>query len=233
MAINKDRIVQIINGRADAANQPLPPAHAGLRQGLQGLRLRSGQGQGAAGRGRLSPTASTPSSTSTTPIPTRASPRRSSRISRRSASRPTSSRSTRPTSSPPAATRTSAPMIWSGGMAWIADFPDPSDFYGPILGCAGAVAGRLELVVVLQQGPRRARPPRPTRWSTRPRPTTAPTHVERDLRPRSWRTRPGRRCSTSSATPCTRRASAATDALFVDPVHIPVNYDDVYATDAQ
>ena len=32
-----------------------------------------------------------------------------------------------------------APMIWSGGMAWIADFPDPSNFYGPILGCGGAV----------------------------------------------------------------------------------------------
>ena len=31
-------------------------------------------------------------------------------------------------------------MIWSGGMAWIADFPDPANFYG-ILGCAGAVAG--------------------------------------------------------------------------------------------
>ena len=46
-------------------------------------------------------------------------------------------------------------MIWSGGMAWIADFPDPSDFYGPILGCGGAVPGRLELVVVLQQGSRR------------------------------------------------------------------------------
>ncbi len=34
-----------------------------------------------------------------------------------------------------------APMVWSGGMAWIADFPDPSNFYGPILGCAGAVEG--------------------------------------------------------------------------------------------
>ena len=33
--------------------------------------------------------------------------------------------------------RNGAPMIWSGGMAWIADFPDPSNFYGPILGCAG------------------------------------------------------------------------------------------------
>ena len=32
-------------------------------------------------------------------------------------------------------------MIWSGDMGWIADFPDPSNFYGPILGCDGAVQG--------------------------------------------------------------------------------------------
>ena len=32
-------------------------------------------------------------------------------------------------------------MIWSGGMAWIADFPDPANFYYGILGCAGAVEG--------------------------------------------------------------------------------------------
>jgi ABC-type transport system substrate-binding protein len=34
-----------------------------------------------------------------------------------------------------------APMIWSGGMAWIADFPDASNFYSGILGCGGAVKG--------------------------------------------------------------------------------------------
>ena len=34
-----------------------------------------------------------------------------------------------------------AALTWSGGMGWIADFPDPSDFYGPILGCGGAIAG--------------------------------------------------------------------------------------------
>jgi peptide/nickel transport system substrate-binding protein/oligopeptide transport system substrate-binding protein len=35
-----------------------------------------------------------------------------------------------------------AAMIWSGGMAWAADFPDPSDFYGPILSCqAGGPGG--------------------------------------------------------------------------------------------
>src|SRR4029079_18829683 len=34
-----------------------------------------------------------------------------------------------------------APMVWSGGMGWTADFPDPSNFYGPILGCGSAVQG--------------------------------------------------------------------------------------------
>jgi peptide/nickel transport system substrate-binding protein/oligopeptide transport system substrate-binding protein len=33
-----------------------------------------------------------------------------------------------------------APMIWSGGMGWIADFPDPNGFYG-IANCAGANTG--------------------------------------------------------------------------------------------
>ena len=55
-----------------------------------------------------------------------------------------------------------SPLIWSGGMGWIADFPDPSDFYGPILGCGGAVHGRLELVLVLRQERSRTRAPRPT-----------------------------------------------------------------------
>ena len=72
------------------AGEPAAAAlDARLRQGLQGLRLRSGRGQEAAGRGRASRTASRPSSTPTTPTPIRASPRRSSRTWRRSASRRT------------------------------------------------------------------------------------------------------------------------------------------------
>ena len=50
-----------------------------------------------------------------------------------------------------------AAMIWSGGMAWIADFPDPSNFYGPILGCAGAIQGGWNWSWYLQQGDRGAR----------------------------------------------------------------------------
>ena len=34
-----------------------------------------------------------------------------------------------------------APMIWSGGMGWLTDFPDPAGFYSAILGCAGTSEG--------------------------------------------------------------------------------------------
>ncbi|MBX5477012.1 MAG: ABC transporter substrate-binding protein, partial [Clostridia bacterium] len=33
------------------------------------------------------------------------------------------------------------PLMWSGGLAWIQDYPDPDDFYSPILGCGSAVPG--------------------------------------------------------------------------------------------
>jgi ABC-type transport system substrate-binding protein len=33
------------------------------------------------------------------------------------------------------------PLVWSGGLAWTQDYPDPDDFYTPILGCDSNVAG--------------------------------------------------------------------------------------------
>ena len=33
------------------------------------------------------------------------------------------------------------PLTWSGGLAWIQDYPDPDDFYGPILGCGSNIPG--------------------------------------------------------------------------------------------
>ena len=34
-----------------------------------------------------------------------------------------------------------APMVWSGGMGWLTDFPDPAGFFGAILSCAGTAEG--------------------------------------------------------------------------------------------
>ena len=33
------------------------------------------------------------------------------------------------------------PLVWSGGLAWTQDYPDPDDFYSPILGCGSNVPG--------------------------------------------------------------------------------------------
>ncbi len=33
------------------------------------------------------------------------------------------------------------PLTWSGGLGWIQDYPDPDDFYGPILGCGSNISG--------------------------------------------------------------------------------------------
>ena len=124
-------------------------------------------------------------------------------------------------------------MIWSGGMAWIADFPDPSDFYGPILGCGGAVAGRLELVVVLQPRTSTRRPPQADAIADPAKAERAAGPVARHLPCRSWTTRPGRRSSTRSTTPCALPRVGGADALFVDPIYTPINYDYVWVNDGK
>ena len=140
MAINKDRIVRIINNRAVPANQPLPPSMPGYIKDYAGYRLRSGRARRNFSPMPASPTAFPPSSTSTTPIPI---PRIAQAIQQDLAAIGIKAelKSLAQAAVIAAGGDGSAPMIWSGGMGWIADFPDPSNFYGPILGCGGAVQG--------------------------------------------------------------------------------------------
>ncbi|NBP73726.1 MAG: NAD-dependent epimerase/dehydratase family protein [Alphaproteobacteria bacterium] len=119
-----------------------------------------------------------------------------------------------------------APMIWSGGMAWIADFPDPSNFYGPILGCAGAGEGgwnwskfcdeSLDAMAVEADSisdPARS-DERLKLWSdvymgVMEKAPWVPVFNEERYTMKSER-------------------MAGDDALYVDPVSIPVNYDYVW-----
>jgi len=119
-----------------------------------------------------------------------------------------------------------APMIWSGGMAWIADFPDPSNFYGPILGCAGAVEGGWNWSKFCDEGldakateadsladPAKAAE-RLALWSevyvgVMEQAPWAPVFNEERYTMKSER-------------------MGGADALYVDPVSIPINYDYVY-----
>jgi peptide/nickel transport system substrate-binding protein len=125
-----------------------------------------------------------------------------------------------------------AAMIWSGGMAWIADFPDPSNFYGPILGCGGAVPGgwnwawycneELDAMAAEADG--------------------MTGEDQADARLEKWRLIFISIMDDAPWVPVfneqrfTMHSDAIageTDEIFVDPVHIPVHYDYVYSTAAQ
>ena len=139
MALNKDRIVQIINNRAVPANQPLPPAMPGYTadykgyaydvEGAKALLEKAGMADGF--------------ETDLYVMNTDPNPRIAQAIQQDLAAIGIKAnlQSLAQANVIEAGGAGTAPMIWSGGMAWVADFPDPSNFYGPILGCAGAEAG--------------------------------------------------------------------------------------------
>ena len=122
-----------------------------------------------------------------------------------------------------------APMIWSGGMAWIADFPDPSNFYGPILGCAGATQGGWNWAWYCNEEIDR-------------RAAEADAMVgQPEAREEAWRQiyldimedAPWVPVFNEQRFTLHSDRVAGHDSLFVDPVHIPVNYDYIYSTAAQ
>jgi len=140
MAINKDRIVQIVNGRAVPANQPLPPAMPGYDNDY------SGYSYDPAGAKKLLAEAGFADGFSTElwNMNTDPNPRITQSIQKDLAEigiKAEIKSLAQSTVIAAGGEPDQAPLLWSGGMAWIADFPDPSNFYGPILGCGGAVPG--------------------------------------------------------------------------------------------
>ncbi|MBA3446391.1 MAG: ABC transporter substrate-binding protein [Pseudaminobacter sp.] len=140
MAINKDRIVQIINGRAVPANQPLPPSMPGYVKDLAGYKFDPEAAK------KLLAEAGHPNGFETElfVMNTDPQPRIAQAIQQDLAAigiKASIQSLAQANVIEAGGTEDGAAMIWSGGMGWIADFPDPSNFYGPILGCAGAVKG--------------------------------------------------------------------------------------------
>jgi peptide/nickel transport system substrate-binding protein len=122
-----------------------------------------------------------------------------------------------------------APMIWSGGMAWIADFPDPANFYYPILGCAGAsrAAGT---------GPSTATRSW-TRWRHEADSMSDPAQADErlqkwsDIYMRVMEDAPWAPVFNEERFTISSPRMGGDDPLYVDPVSIPVNYDFVYVTE--
>jgi ABC-type transport system substrate-binding protein len=139
MAINKDRIVQVINNRAAPATQPLPPAMPGYTADYAGYPYD------VEGAKKLLADAGFPDGFETDlyVVNTDPNPRIAQAIQQDLAAIgiKVNLQSLAAPNVIEAGGAGTAPMIWSGGLAWVADFPDPSNFFGPILGCAGAEPG--------------------------------------------------------------------------------------------
>jgi ABC-type transport system substrate-binding protein len=140
MAINKDRILRIINGRAVAANQVLPPMMAGYDKNYKGYAYDVEKAKALLAEAGLKDGFTTELYTSNTDP----QPRIAQAIQQDLAAigvKAEIKALANPNVIAAGGTQGQAAMVWSGGLGWIADFPDPSDFYGPILSCGSAVAG--------------------------------------------------------------------------------------------
>jgi len=139
-AINKERIVRILNGRATPAKEILPPLMPGYDNDYAGYDYNVEKAKALlAEAGHPDGFETVLYATNTDPQPriAQAIQQDLAAIGVKAEIRALAQGNVIAAGG----TEGEAPMIWSGGMAWIADFPDPSNFYGPILGCGGAVQG--------------------------------------------------------------------------------------------
>ena len=228
MAINKDRIVQIINGRAVPANQPLPPSMPGYIKDFAGYKYDPEAAK------KLLAEAGHPDGFETElfVMNTDPQPRIAQAIQQDLAAigiKASLQSLAQANVIEAGGTEDGAAMIWSGGMGWIADFPDPSNFYGPILGCAGAVKGGWN-------------------WSWYCNENLDKRAAEADAivdpakaadRYAAWgaiyadimKDAPWVPVFNEQRFTMKSPRMVGADNLFVDPVHIPINYDHVSVND--
>lgn len=230
MAINKDRIVRIINGRAVTANQPLPPLMPGYNPDYVGDKFDP-----AAAKALLAEAGHPDGFTTELFVAnTDPQPRIAQAIQQDLANIGIKAEIKSLAQANVIAAggeKDQAPMIWSGGMAWIADFPDPSNFYGPILGCGGAVSGGWNWSWYCNK----ELDARATAADAMADPSQAEARIA------EWKAIFSAIQDEAPWVPVfneqrfTIRSSRLDGpaGIFVDPVHIPVHYDQVYIKDAK
>ncbi len=224
MAINKDRIVQIINGRATPANQPLPPSMPGYIEGFVGYPYD------VEGAKKLLADAGFADGFETElfVMNTDPNPRIAQAIQQDLAAIgiKASIQNLAQANVIEAGGAGTAPMIWSGGMGWIADFPDPSNFYGPILGCAGAGDGGWNWSKFCDA----ALDAKATAADSMSDPAKSAERLAMwsDVYSAVMAQAPWVPVFNEERYTIKSERMGGADALFVDPVSIPVNYDYVF-----
>lgn len=230
MAINKDRIIQVINGRAVPATQPLPPTMPGYTDGFVGYAFDIDGAKALLAEAGFADGFDTELYV----MNTDPNPRIAQAIQQDLAGIGVnvSIKSLAQASVIAAGGESDqAPMIWSGGMAWIADFPDASNFYGPILGCAGAVQGGWNWSWYCNE--------KLDDMATAADAVTDPDKADERLQMWSdiymevMKDAPWVPVFNEQRYTMRSERMAGADALYVDPVSIPVNYDYVYVNDVQ
>ncbi|MDQ7820436.1 MAG: ABC transporter substrate-binding protein [Armatimonadota bacterium] len=224
MAVDKARIVRIINNRAVPATQVLPPLMPGYDRSYTGYPFDRAQAK------KLLAEAGYPNGFSTVLYAnnTDPNPRIAQAIQQDLAAigvRVELKTLAQSTVIEAGGQKGQAPMIWSGGMAWIADYPDPNNFYWPILSCAALAPGTWNWAWYCNQQVEK----QVEQADAMVQPAQAAAREQRFRQ--IYRTIMGdapwipifheKRYTMHSA------RMGGPEVLWVDPIHIPVHYDEV------
>ncbi|MGN6551458.1 MAG: ABC transporter substrate-binding protein [Pararhizobium sp.] len=230
MAINKRRVIQIINGRAEPAKEVLPPLMPGYDKSYEGYQFDPAAAK------KLLADAGYPNGFETQlyVYNTDPNPRIAQAIQRdlQEIGIKADIKSLAQANVIAAGgSKDGAPMIWSGGMAWIDDYPDPSDFYWPILSCTGAEEGGWNWAKYCNK----------TLDAEASKADAIADPSRQDERNKMWSGIFDKVMADAPWVPVFHEKRytiksdrmAGPDALYVDPIDIPVNYDNVWVKDVQ